>query len=150
MEIRTRANGEVHLSYVAIRDDPDFFGHPFAGWTTPKSARNSAYPMAQPDPLVEICVYDAAGRRLHRRNVHPLNMVDYELKHEIRITVPVDINRDIPTMSLLIMTKNPTPLLDYRLEFHSPGSPMVTACEPELVNTLPSGGAVEKRRWGWR
>lgn len=149
MEVRPHHNGEVFLSYRAIDDDPIFFGHPFSGWTTPRAKGAKPYPMATPDPIVDIVVYDVAGNVVQAKSSHPLNMVDYELKHEIRITMPDRLQDLIPAMSLLVMTKDPTPTLDYLLEFHPPGSPLAATLAPKLTVTLPAGGAGVGRKYGW-
>ncbi|WP_445256331.1 hypothetical protein [Nocardioides aurantiacus] len=148
MEVRPHHNGEVFLSYRAIRDDPGFFGHPFSGWSTPTSTA-APYPAATPDPLVEILVYDVSGTVTHHKPVHGLNVVDYERKREIRITLPDRLQDHIPEMSLLVMTRNPSPVLDYRLEFFAPGAPQIASYVPQLVNALPTGGSGVPRRYGW-
>lgn len=148
MEVRPHHNGEVFLSYRAIRDDQAFFGHPFTGWSTPTS--NAApYHAATPDPVVEIIVHDTSGVVTHHKPVHGLNVVDYERKREIRITLPDRLQDHIPPLSLLVMTRNPPPTLDYRLEFFAPGAPQIATYAPLLVNKLPTGGSGAARRYGW-
>ena len=137
------------MSYRAVTEDPGFFGHPFSGWTTPRAQGAKPYPMATPDPLVDIIVYDASGNVIQAKHSHLLNMVDYELKHEIRITMPDRLQDLIPQMSILIMAKDPTLDLDYLLEFHPPSSAKADALSPGLTETLPSGGANAGRRYGW-
>ena len=132
-----------------VTEDPGFFGHPFSGWTTPRAQGAKPYPMATPDPLVDIIVYDASGNVIQAKHSHLLNMVDYELKHEIRITMPDRLQDLIPQMSILIMAKDPTLDLDYLLEFHPPSSAKADALSPGLTETLPSGGANAGRRYGW-
>lgn len=149
MEVRPHDNGEVFLSYRAIADDPNFFGHPFSGWTTPRAKGAKPYPMATPDPVVDIVVYDVAGKVVQEKRSHPLNVVDYERKREIRITMPDRLQDSIPAMSVLIMTKDPTSALDYLLEFHPPGSARASSLAPKLKATLPSGGAGIGRKYGW-
>ena len=149
MEVRPHENGEIFLSYRAVTEDPGFFGHPFSGWTTPRAQGAKPYPMATPDPLVDIIVYDASGNVIQAKHSHLLNMVDYELKHEIRITMPDRLQDLIPQMSILIMAKDPTLDLDYLLEFHPPSSAKADALSPGLTETLPSGGANAGRRYGW-
>ncbi len=148
IEVRPHHNGELFLSYTAIREDPAFFDYPFTGWTTPKQAHNKPYPQLSPDPVVEIVIYDKAGRVLQRKAVHPLNVVDYEPKREIRVTIPDGMHRDIPEMSALVLTKDPTPALDYRLEFYPPGT-APAAVTAKMTKPLPSGGASERRHYGW-
>ena len=148
IEVRPHHNGEVLLSYKAIKDDPAFFGHPFLGWAAPKQAGNAPYPQLIPDPVVEIIIYDSAGNVLHHKVPHPLNVVDYEKKKEIRATIPDGLHREIPEMSVLVVTQNPIPALDYRLEFYPPGT-APAAVVSRMINKLPSGGAPTSRHYGW-
>jgi hypothetical protein len=150
IEVRPQHNGEIHLSKTAVDSDPGFFGFPFSGWTTPKRHGNPPYPMAQPDPQVEIVVYGRNGG-VRVRTPHSLNVVYYTRNHEIRITVPPAPLHAIPPMSLLAMTRNPTPAFDYRLEFYPPGCTARRAqrLARYLTDLLPSGGAPVRRRYGW-
>lgn len=150
IEVRPHHNGEIFLSKIAVDSDPGFFGFPFSGWTVPKRRGNPPYPMAQPDPQVELFVYDQNGRlRVH--TPHSLNVVYYTPKSEIRITIPPEPLNAIPQMSILAMTRNPTPALDYRLDFYPPActAPRAQRLARRLVHLLPSGGAAVRRRYGW-
>jgi HKD family nuclease len=150
-EVLPHDNGEVFLSYVAVtQDQPAFFQYPFTGWSTPKRARNPAYPMLQPDPIVDIEVFDRTGRLVASERRHGLNVIEYTRNHEIRITVPNGLQRQIPDMSVLEIERDPAPHLDYLLRFHHPGSAEAAAAHPFLVNTMPSGGRTHARRYGWR
>ena len=104
--------------------------------------------MRVPDPVVNIRVYDANGNLSKQRLHHSLNMVDYERNHEIRITLP-EGTHDIPARSLLIMTRNPEPGIEYELTFHPPGSAALAAADGYLTSKMPSGGAPQPRRYGW-
>lgn len=150
IEVRPHHNGEVFLSKTAINEDPGFFGYPFTGWTTPKRAGNAPYPMAVPDPQVEIVVYNNAGNPA-LKVLHSLNVVFYSSKSEIRITIPPQAIARIPQMSLLSMTRNPARGLDYRLEFYPPtsGTAAAQALRGKLTHELPSGGAGVGRHYGW-
>jgi HKD family nuclease len=150
IDVRPHHNGEIFLSKTAIDDDPGFFGYPFTGWTTPKKRGNRPYPMAMPDPQVEIVVYDRRARPVVTQD-HSLNVVFYSPKSEIRITIPPEPLGRIPQMSLLVMTRNPTPSYDYALEFYPPNcnATVVQQYRAKLVHTLPSGGAATPRRYGW-
>lgn len=150
IEVKPHHNGEVFLSKTAVDDDPGFFGYPFTGWTIPHRANNPPYPMVSPDPEIEIIVYDSQGA-VQLRAQHELNVVYYTRKSEIRITIPPVPLASIPQMSLLVMTRNPTPTLDYWLEFFPPNcnDPRARQFGSYLVNELPSGGASDKRRYGW-
>lgn len=149
IEVRPHHNGEVFLSYRAVNGRPDFFQYPYSGRSVPKSARGRSYPAMDPDPTVEILVFDNTGAERHRKQSHPLNVVDYEPKREIRITVPDGWQRDIPQMSVLVMTEQPDSTHDYRLEFYPPGSAGAGRFEPFLTESLPTGGAAVGRRFGW-
>ena len=61
IQIVPHHNGEVFLSKIAVNQNPGFFGFPFTGATTPKFAHNPSYPQREPDPVVNITVYDPAG-----------------------------------------------------------------------------------------
>ena len=149
MEVRPHDNGEVFLSYRAVRDDnPAFLDYPFTGWTTPKRSNNNPYPQMSPDPIVNITVYDAAGVAVHGVTDHQLNVVDYETKREIRLTIPTHVVSHIPEMSVLVMTKDPSTDLDYFLEFFPPGT-APAVIDAAMTETLPSGGAARGRRYGW-
>ncbi|MGH3005644.1 MAG: hypothetical protein ACRDOS_07055 [Gaiellaceae bacterium] len=150
IEVRPHDNGEVFLSKRALDDDPGFFGFPFSGWTTPKRATNRPYPMALPDPWVEIVVHDARARQVLKTQ-HSLNLVYYERKDDIRITIPPGPRAQIPSMSLLAMTRNPSAAFDYRLDFYPPTCRTrgVQKLRAKLTNTLSSGGTGQSRRYGW-
>jgi len=53
IQIVPHHNGEVFLSKIAVDQNPDFFGFPFTGQTTPKKPNNPSYPQRQPDPIVD-------------------------------------------------------------------------------------------------
>jgi HKD family nuclease len=151
IEVLPHDNGEIFLSYVAVtRDQPLFFKYPFTGWSTPKLARNPAYPMIQPDPIVDIEILDAAGAVIAAERWHSLNVIEYVRNREIRITVPNGLQRRIPDMSVLEMERDPGASLDYRLRFHPPGSPGAIAALPDLTHAMPGGGRAVPRKYGWR
>lgn len=151
IEVIPHHNGEIFLSKLAIRDDPAFFGHPFSGRTTPKRAGNAGYPMRTPDPIVDIVVYDDTDAVLRRAPSHSLNMVEYERKGEIRITVPDRMQDVIPEMALLVMAiADPATGREYTLDFYPPGSPSYGTYASNLVRSMPSGGRPGPgRRYGW-
>jgi HKD family nuclease len=150
IEVRPQHNAEVFLSKLAVNEDPGFFGFPFSGWTTPKRTNNPPYPERSPDPHVELILYDRRGKA-GVPVTHFLNMVFYDLKSEIRITLPSSFAVDVPPMSLLAMTRNPSAQYDYRLEFFPPSctTPQVESLRAKLIHRLPSGGAPERRHYGW-
>jgi hypothetical protein len=150
IEVRPHHNGEVFLSKTAVDQDPAFFGFPFTGLTAPHKPENPPYPMASPDPRVEIVVHDENATPVVRVN-HDLNLVYYTTKGEIRMTIPPEPLGRIPQMSLLVMAREPAADLDYRLDFYPPDckAPTVQQLRERLTNQLPSGGAAEPRRFGW-
>lgn len=50
IQIVPHHNGEVFLSKIAVDQNPDFFGYPFTGRTTPKKPGNPSYPQRDPEP----------------------------------------------------------------------------------------------------
>jgi hypothetical protein len=75
IQIVPHGNGEVFLSKRAADQNPDFFGFPFTGRTTPKKPTNPAYPQREPDPVVNLMVYDSTGAVVVRLSWLALNTV---------------------------------------------------------------------------
>ncbi|MEG0836015.1 MAG: hypothetical protein RR413_11280, partial [Christensenellaceae bacterium] len=115
-------NGEVFLSKRAIDQNPVFFGFPFTGQTNPKKATNASYPQREPDPIVNIFIYDAAGNLEKTTNNYSLNTVFYKSKSEIRITISPDILSSVQEYSILVMTISNIVNCDYDLTIFNPGS----------------------------
>lgn len=152
IQIVPHHNGEIFLSKIAVDQCPEFFGYPFSGKTTPKKKSNKAYPQRKPDPVVDITVFDAAGRPIPSldRVGFPLNMVYYKAKSEIRITMNPDHARGIPHYSVLVMTRSETDSdSDYEMEIYSPGSERFREFMEVCTQTLPSGGSKRPRKMGW-
>jgi len=151
-EIKPHHNGEIFLSKTAADSFPAFFGMPFTGQTVPKVAGNPSYPMREPDPIVEWCLYDGRDRPPLYRDQFALNTVFYERKSEIRITVTPGLARATPQYSVMVMWGGPSSLapgLDYLVEVFVPGSPEHSAWQEAMNITLPSGGSTRSRRMGW-
>lgn len=151
IEVIPHHNGEIFLSKTAADAFPRFFGMPFTGRTTPKVARNPAYPMRVPDPVVEWRLYDKKGGLIHRSQFG-LNTVLYEKKSEIRITVSPSLAKSIPKYSVMVIWGGSSPIppgLDYLIEVHVPGSPGHKRWESSMNMTLPAGGLKKARRMGW-
>jgi HKD family nuclease len=151
IEVIPHQNGEIFLSKTAADAFPRFFGMPFTGRTTPKVARNPAYPMRIPDPVVEWRLYDEKGSLIHRSQFG-LNTVLYEKKSEIRITVSPSLAKLIPKYSVMVMWggSSPIPLgLEYLIDVHVPGSPGHEKWVSAMNMTLPGGGLQKPRRMGW-
>lgn len=98
IQIVPHHNGEVFLSKIAINQNPDFFGYPFSGQTTPKKAGNPQYPQRVPDPIVDFKVYGNGATVVVHLPRLALNTVFYTTRTEIRITVPPEIVRNTPPL----------------------------------------------------
>lgn len=150
IQIVPHHNGEVFLSKRAIDQYPVFFGYPFTGRTVPKSAGNNPYPQRNPDPVTDWRVYDRQGRVLRSLDKFRLNTVYYELKGEIRITIPPDVARQIPERSILVMTRAiPNSGLDYQCEVFPPNSAQYQSLHAACTETMPAGGSGTPRKFGW-
>mgnify|MGYP001557805815 FL=1 len=147
IQIKPHHNGEIFLSVTAALQNPDFFGWPFRGVSTPKKGDNKGYPQRTPDPVVNITVYGSKSDPLLTLSNYKLNTVYYKKKTEIRITASplVDV---VPEYSVMIMTKSTQPGIDYEIIVHTPDSheygQWVSACN----QTMPSGGRTP-RKYGW-
>jgi hypothetical protein len=77
-------------------------------------------------------------------------MVFYEAKSEIRITVNPELAREIPSHSILVMSK-PEEIADndYEMDIYYPGSEQFQGYLTVCNQTLPSGGADKPRKMGW-
>ena len=148
IQIKPERNGEIRLSYVAVRQNPDFFGWPFTGWTVPKNPKNPPYPQRIPDPIVDISVFDNSGSIVIRHENFDLNTVDYERRSEIRITVPQDVIAHTPDRSILVMSI-PEDTMDYQLEIFPPQSPQYNDFLDACNQTMPPGGRSDPRQFGW-
>ncbi|HEY9709340.1 MAG TPA: phospholipase D family protein [Oculatellaceae cyanobacterium] len=152
IQIVPHHNGEVFLSKNAITQDPEFFGYPFTGKTVPKKSTNPSYPQRSPDPIVNINLHDEKGKFLPDSSLllFPLNMVLYEKKSEIRITVPPELARRISSYSILVMSKtDENSDYDYDMDIYLPGSEQFKAYFEVCNQVLPSGGAAKSRKMGW-
>ena len=148
IQIKPERNGEIRLSYVAVKQNPDFFGWPFTGWTVPTYPTNPPYPQRLPDPIVNISVFDNSGSIVIWHENFGLNTVDYERRSEIRITVPPDVIDHTPDRSILLMSI-PEDTLDYQLDIYPPKSPQYHDLLAACNQTMPSGGRPDPRRFGW-
>lgn len=150
MQITPHHNGEVFLSKIAVDQNPEFFGWPFTGWTTPKKRSNKAYPQRKPDPRVNITVFDITGKPLVTHSEFGLNTVYYERNSEIRITVPQDVVQASPEYSIMVMKQSEaTESYDYDIEIYVPGSEQYKAYFDVCNQTMPSGGKEVPRKFGW-
>lgn len=149
IQIFPHHNGEVFLSKTAVGQDPAFFGHPFTGWSQPKRESNQPYPQREPDPLVDLNVYDDSGQRIAMLHNYRLNMVDYTRKDEIRITIHQPVAALIPALSILVMQEAEDEDLEYTMDIYAPGSQEYQDLLNHCNQRMPSGGARVARRFGW-
>lgn len=149
LEIIVHHNGEILLSKTATNQNPAFFGWPFTGRTVPKRESNPSYPQREPDPIVDIFIYNAEGNNIHTQHRHNLNTVYYTLKGEIRITIPQGIVHLIPEFSLLVLRKSLTVGLDYDILIYQEGSQDYRMYLEVCNQSMPSGGNIRARRFGW-
>jgi len=149
LQVLPHPNGEVFLSTTALRQNPAFFGYPFAGKTTPKKSGNPSYPQRLPDPRVDISVLDSKGAVAVRLADFGLNTIYYTRKHDVRITVPPAVIASTPPMSILVMRQSFATGLDFELEFHPPSSPEYASLLAVCNQVMSSGGGAQARRFGW-
>jgi HKD family nuclease len=149
IQVILRKNGEIRLSYNAVNQNPDFFEYPFSGVTTPKIASNESYPQRDPDPVVDVFVYDESGDLSYSLSRFNLNTVDYRLKSEIRITFPPNMRPYVPDFSMLVMEKSSDSNLDYIIRIYAPGSQAYNDYLANCNQELPSGGKPVARKMGW-
>lgn len=154
MQVTPHRNGEILLSKIAVDQNPGFFGFPFTGLTVPKKAANPTYPQREPDPIVNIYVYDSTGVCVRTEPKYSLNTVFYEKKAEIRITITpsfldgLNYNKgtDYPIM---VMSNSEAAGCDYDLHFYAKGSTEYDSCLDICDQSLPSGGKPVARKMGW-
>jgi len=150
IQIVPHPNGEVFLSKIAVDQNPDFFGYPFTGRTKPKNPSNPSYPQRDPDPIVDLKIYGDDDTPVVHLSRLALNTVYYERNSEIRITVPPEIVRNTPAMSILLMRQAPDDSdFDYEMEVFPPTNPQFQGYLAVCNQTMPSGGRANPRRMGW-
>jgi hypothetical protein len=142
---------EVYLSKTAFNEDPLFFGHPFTGRTTPKRATSDPQPERQPRPIVDIRLLDASGNVVSEYRDHALKIWQYAIgksaNQDVRITVPAELLRSLPTGCILEIRRNPVRAgTEYRLDFLTPGSAQWSAARAVATRWLPG----RKRQMGWQ
>lgn len=147
IQIKPHHNGEIFLSKTAVNQNPEFFGFPFTGSTSPKKEINRAYPQRTPDPIVDIAVIGGEGNVIQRLSAYDLNTVYYEPKSEIRITASPLVEL-VPEYSVMVIKESEDPSLDYDVIIHTPSSPDYQIWLDLCNQTMPSGGK-EPRRFGW-
>lgn len=153
IQVAPHHNGEIHLSMAAVRQNPAFFGFPFTGTTVPKKAKNSTYPQRDPDPVVNIRVFDKHGNLINAKTNYALNTIYYAKRSEIRITITPAILSGLTasagTYPLMVMRRSQVIGCDYELDFYSEGSPHYQNYLSICNQSLPSGGKSVPRKMGW-
>lgn len=147
IQIKPHGNGEIFLSKIAVSQNPNFFGFPFTGKTTPKKPTNPAYPQRDPDPVVDIEVYGAAQSPLLILQGYRLNTVYYSSKSEIRITASPLVSV-VPEYSVMVIVVGQSKGIDYEIQIYRPDSPDYQAWLGICNQTMPSGGKAP-RKFGW-
>ena len=147
IQIKPHHNGEILLSLTAVYQNPSFFGWPFTGKTTPKKAGNPSYPQLEPDPIVNITVFDKGTTPKLTLPSYPLNTVFYKKKGEVRITAS-PLVKEVPEYSVMIMEKSNDTGIDYEIVVHTPDSPEYAAWEAACNHKMPGGGK-KPRKYGW-
>lgn len=147
IQIKPHHNGEIFLSRTAVLQNPDFFGWPFTGTTTPKKPGNPSYPQLDPDPIVNITVFGRAPSPVLTRDSYALNTVYYEKKSEIRITAS-PLVAVVPEYSVMVIERSATPGITYEITIHTPESPEYQAWVKACNQTMPGGGK-KPRKYGW-
>jgi len=148
-------NGEILLSKAAIEQNKPFFGFPFTGKTIPKKAGNPTYPQREPDPIVNIGVFNSTGMLVNTEENYHLNTIYYEKKSEIRITITPSILNALDVASIttnypiLVMRLSTVEGCDYDLDFYKDGSQAYRDYLSVCDQTLPSGGKQVPRKMGW-
>lgn len=155
IQISPHHNGEIFLSKLGVDQNKAFFGYPFSGRTVPKKAGKPAYPQREPDPIVNIKVFDSTGTLVNTVTNYNLNTVYYEAKSEIRITITPSIldglrlSRGSTDYPILVMSNSSEPGCDYDMYFYAKGSQVYDDYLSICNQTLPSGGKPVARKMGW-
>src|SRR5208283_5236668 len=110
----------------------------FSGRTIPKKAGNPSYPQREPDPIVKISVFGRGKQATVTKEKYGLNMVYYERKSEIRITLSPDLVREIAPFSVMVMRLSDG-AHDYELEIFNPESAFHERFLAICNKIMPSG-----------
>ena len=148
MELNPKQNAELLLSKTALLQNPDFFGWPWSGMTTPKKTGNQAYPYRDPVPKTLIRAHDEHDKVVYQETV-VTHMVLYERKSELRITIGKAALDHIPRGSIAVMKSANAGLIgeegeEFEWDVFPPGSPKYDMYLNVCDQTIPGG-----RRMGW-
>lgn len=147
IQVRAHGNGEIFLSVIAARQNPAFFKWPFTGRTVPKKPGNPSYPQLDPDPTVNISVFDAGPAPVLTLPRYALNTVYYERNSEIRVTASPLVGV-VPEYSVMILEVSADPKVDYEITIYTPASPSHALWVAACNQSMPGGGRVP-RKFGW-
>lgn len=146
--IRMGVKTEVFLAKTPLEEDPAFFGAPFWGHTTPKSANNVAQPQADPMPLVSIKLHTAPPVEVDN---HPLKLWTYthgsSANDDFRTNFTAEVNKQIPLDSVARFERDPPEYghLQFVIDIYPPGHARYAEMRAKCDRTLPGG----KRHYGW-
>lgn len=147
IQIKPHHNGEIFLSVSAALQNPGFFRWPFNGHAVSKKTGLPSYPQLDPDPVVNIIVYDATTTPVLTLSAYNLNTIYYDRNSEIRITASPLVGV-VPDYSVMIMRPGESPGIDFEVTIHTPNSPDYAAWIAACNQTMPSGGKAP-RKFGW-
>ena len=100
--------------------------------------------------MVKFTVFDGHGNPAKTLDGFGLNMVHYEKKSDVRITVPPEVAKSIPKYSILLMRQaEENTQLDYEIEVFPPKHGRYADFLQVCNQTLPPGGKKKPRRMGW-
>ncbi len=151
IQIIPHHNAEVLLSKTAIKQNPNFFGYPFTGFTKPKSSKNPPYPQRDPKPKTNFIVYDNNDLQIANIENFELTTVDYVRRGEVRITLPQEVhNNNVPPYSIMRISDDSIELnIDYEIEIFFPNCTYYNLYLKSCNQQMPSGGLNQPRKFGW-
>ena len=147
LQIRPHHNGEVFLSVQAVRQNPEFFGWPFTGQSTPRASDAAPYPHRDPTPVVNIRVYGPTGAVVYEASNFQLTTVYYESRSEVRVT-SIGISANAPEFSIMVMELSDDDGVDYGISVYHPESPQYADWLRVCSQRMPGGGT-SQRSYGW-
>ena len=146
--VRMASKTEVFLAKRPLDEDPAFFGAPFEGLTTPRSA--GALPQPQPEsaPIARITLHLPKPVTV---DLHPLKMWTYtegeSANSDFRTNFTAPLQEQIPDDSVVRFERDPSDSghLDFDIDIYPPDhrdyKRMLKKCDQKLPNS--------PRRYGW-
>ena len=147
LQIRPHHNGEIFLSMLAVRQNPEFFGWPFTGESIPRVPGAAPYPHRDPSPVVYIRVVGATGEIVFQDEAFQLTTVYYSTNSEVRITC-TGISDNAPELSIMVVERSEEEEIDYEISVYHPDCPQYPGWLAVCNQTMPGGGSLP-RRFGW-